>query len=443
MSLFFSGLKWNRKPIFIMVLIVLCWPAFGKAESEVRIDIVKTPGRKVRMALPGFFLEGDGNIDGKELHEIMVRDLSISGFFDVITVFPEKKGLNGLEAIGRPEEFDELVGRAIELLVNVHCKLEDKRIVLEGLVFDPATRQQIFGKRYRAGINSRVKMVHVLSGDIIKELTGVPPLTQSRLSFLWDGSGSKQVHVSDYDGRDPTAVSPAGELALFPKWLPNGQSLVYTSFVSGLPELVHKDIDRGHQKILTSYPGMNASVSFSPDGTNFLATLSKDGNPEIYKLDLRGRILQRMTYNRTVDTSPTYSPDGEEFAFVSDRSGGPRIYVMRSNGGKPVRITYQGHYNVSPDWSPGGNYIAYTSIIGGRFQLMLMNPSGKEVIQLTDGPGNKEDPEWGVDNRHLVFTLTKGYKSDLYIIDIYTKEMTQITGGKGNFTSPSWSKSVP
>ncbi len=413
------------------------------AEPEVRIDIMKEPGRKVRVALPPFFEAGRKVEENAQLRDVLLDDLRLSGFFQPVQDFPPGTILDGREMTGHPEQFDKLIARGVELLLNVHDQSQEGKFILEGFVFDPATRQQIFGKRYRGPEWARIKMIHVLAGEIIQELTGVKSLTKSRLAFLWNISGKKQVFISDYDGRDPKAVSPAGELALFPEWLPDGQSLVYTSFVSGFPELVLQDVDNGHQKILSSYPGMNANVSFSPDGQDILVTLSKDGNPEIYKLDLAGKVLQRMTYDPSVDTSPSYSPDGREFAFISDKSGGPQIYLMSANGGKATRITFQGAYNVSPDWSPGGKYIAYSALIDKRYQLMLINPASGEVLQLTDGPGNKEDPDWGADDRHLVFTLTKDFKSDLYMIDIYSKELTQLTRGKGGFSSPSWSTGNP
>jgi TolB protein len=440
----------GRSPIKTMgvVLALLCagvnavCPA-AAAGPEVSIDIIKEPGRKVRVALPPFFEAGEKSAENPRLRDILLEDLRLSGFFQAIQDFPPGTVLDGRQMTGRPELYDKLVSRGVELLLNVHDQSREGKFILEGFVFDPATRQQIFGKRYRGPEWARIKMIHVLAGEIIQELTGVRPLTKSRLAFVWNISGKKQVFISDYDGRDPKPVSPAGELALFPEWLPDAQSLVYTSFVSGFPELVFQDVDNGHQKILTSYPGMNANVSFSPDGQTVLATLSKDGNPEIYKLNLEGKVLQRMTYDSAVDTSPSFAPDGREFAFVSDKSGGPQIYILGASGGKPTRVTFQGGYNVSPDWSPSGKFIAYCAMVEKRFQLMLLNPATGEVSQLTDGPGNKEDPDWGVDDRHLVFTLTKDFKSDLYMIDIYSKEQTQLTRGKGDFSSPSWSTGNP
>ena len=261
----------------------------------------------------------------------------------------------------------------------------------------------------------------------------------SRLAFLWNISGTKRVYVCDYDGRNLRPLSPDGELALFPEWAPGAGNLVYTSFESSLPELIYQEPESGRRGVLASYPGMNASTSYSPDGKYIMVTLSQPGNPEIFKLDRQGKVVKRMTYDRAVDTSPSYSPDGKRFAFISDRGGRPQIYTMSSNGGKPVRVTFKGSYNVSPAWSPSGRYLAYSSIVAGQFQIMILNLETGEVVQLTDSAGSKEDPSWGPDGRHLVFTLTRGYKSDLYIMDIYSRELTQVTKGKGSFSSPSWS----
>jgi TolB protein len=439
MWLFSSSSSKVRAFSVILVMAAVICPAGGlQAESEVYINILKTPGQKLTAALPPFFTKEISPKESDDLLAVLENDLRLSGFFQVTTEFLPGENLNGLEGIGKTEIFDNILSQGFQLLINVHLREEKGKLVMEGLVFDPASQRQIFGKRYRGSKQGGLKMVHLLAGDIIQELTGVKPMTSSRLAFLWNISGIKRVYVSDYDGRNMEPVSPEGELSLFPEWSPDN-GLVYTSFESSMPQLIYHSPDTGFRKVLASYPGMNANSAYSPDGRHVLVTLSQPGNPEIFKLDSKGRIVKRMTFDRAVDTSPVYSPDGRRFAFVSDRGGGPQIYTMDEDGGKPVRVTFKGHYNVSPSWSPDGKYLAYSSIVGGRFQIMLLNMQDGEVVQLTDGSGSKEDPSWGPDGRHIVFTLTKGYKSDLYMLDIFSKELNRITKGRGSFTSTSWS----
>jgi TolB protein len=419
--------------------IGLCLPTAGRV-AEVAIDIVKAPQQRISAALAPFSVTGDLPAERAEtLRSVLAEDLVFSGFFTVQTEFAPETPLNGSEMLGNPTLFDRLLGRGLELLLNVRAGTEGGKFLLEGLVFDTSSRRQVFGKRYQGPDWAGNKMVHILAGDLIQEFAGVKPLTKSRLAFLWNASGKKQVFVGDYRGNDARSLSKPGELALFPEWTADAQNIAYTSFQTGFPQLMLQDADGSYLKVLSSYPGMNSTVSFAPDGSGFLATLSRDGNPEIYKLDLRGKILQRMTYDSAVDTSPCYSPDGQEFVFVSDKGGSPQIYRMSGAGGKADRLTFSGKHNVAPDWSPGGKHIVYSSLQGGGYELMLLNPVTRETVQLTEGPGNKEDPDWGVDDRHVVYTLTRDHKSDLYMIDVYTRETVKLTRGKGDFSSPSWS----
>jgi len=434
----FSSSKVRAFTVILASVLVACPAAGLQAESEVYINILKTPGQKLTTALPPFFTKEIPQKESDDLLAVLENDLKLSGFFQVTTEFPPGENLNGLEGIGNTEIFDNILTQGFQLLINVHLRQEGEKLVLEGLVFDPTSRRQIFGKRYRGSKRGGIKMVHLAAGDIIQELTGVTPMTGSRLAFLWNISGTKRVYVSDYDGRNIEPVSPEGVLSLFPEWAPD-DALVYTSFESSMPQLIYHATGSGFRKVLASYPGMNANSAYSPDGRHVLTTLSQPGNPEIFKLDDNGKIVKRMTFDSAVDTSPAYSPDGRRFAFVSNRGGGPQIYTMADDGGKPVRVTFKGHYNVSPSWSPDGKYLAYSSIVDGRFQIMLLNMHDGEVIQVTDKAGSKEDPAWGPDGRHIVFTLTKGYKSDLYMLDIFTKELNRITKGRGSFTSTSWS----
>ncbi len=132
----------------LLALVWLCaWSAPAAAESLVRIDVSKSPGRLIRVLLPPFFKSPAPDEEAGKLRTILDGDLKLAGFFDVLQDLPPDVETDGQKLLGKAEGYDRLIGRGVELLINVYDRSEGGKLVLEGYVFDPATRQQIFGKR--------------------------------------------------------------------------------------------------------------------------------------------------------------------------------------------------------------------------------------------------------------------------------------------------------
>jgi TolB protein len=77
----------------------------------------------------------------------------------------------------------------------------------------------------------------------------------------------------------------------------------------------------GREVNLTTHPGYDYGMSWSPDGSKLAFATRRDGNEEIYELDLGSGGLENLTSNPATDTQPRWSPDGRLLAFFSDREG--------------------------------------------------------------------------------------------------------------------------
>ena len=93
---------WSSSPrrsnrfLAILALIALTAAPAGAQKTEVRIDILKDPARRIRVALPAFFDAQRPAPELAALRESLAADLRLSGFFEVITDLPP-----GLAADGR------------------------------------------------------------------------------------------------------------------------------------------------------------------------------------------------------------------------------------------------------------------------------------------------------------------------------------------------------
>jgi len=385
----------NTIRIFINIIVFGLLVSAGYAQG-VNLNITKQGLTKIKIAV-------DSNLSSG-LEKILIQDLELSDYF---------------QPVPTGEEF------------LLRCR-QTGSLTIEGRLYNAKSKQMLLGKRFSGAQNQGPKLVHALADSIIKRMTGEKGIAQAKLAFEYKG----RIYISDYNGANPKAVIKDRCLNLFPNWSPNGDKLVYTSYLYGYPQVFIYNLKTGKRRRICGYPGLNTSAAFSPDGKYLAVTLSKDGNPDIYIIDVNKRHMRRITKNRSVDTSACFSPKGKYLAFVSNRSGSPQIYIVNSLGGITKRLTYKGAYNTNPSWSPKGNFIAYNSIINGQFQICAINIDTGNKIQITKGKGNHENPCFALDGRHIVFSLSKGYNTSIYIIDMFYKNPHRLTMQKGVFRHP-------
>jgi len=405
-----------RRPVisFFCLSIIFFLGTKGLKTAEVYLDVSRSSAEKISVVLTPF----SGDQDGK-IREILFSDLQRSGLFS-------------------PFLSESTESPGAELSIRANCSLKSGLFYLEARVYNITGNRYLFGKQYQGEYFQIRTIIHIFTNDIVERITGEEGVALTRIAFISDESGSKEVYLADYDGQNKKKITSDKVIVTSPNWSADGKSLIYLSYLNYRTELFLHNLKNNERRSLSSYPGLNAFADVSKKGEIAL-TLSKDGDPEIYLMDENGFNLKRLTDHQGVDASPSWSPDGESLAFVSDRGGSPQIYILQKSTKKARRVTYQGSYNTSPAWSPRGNLIAYTSRLEGKFEIALLNLGDEKVEILTSGQGNKEDPSWAPNGRQIVFSKRVGYKSNLHILDIYTKESYPLIEGKGNYTSPAWS----
>jgi TolB protein len=406
---------------------------------EVYLTIKKGLGEKIILALPSFNGSGGGLVEPEDVAQVLSFDIGNSGYFSLAR---NQDFVDETEADDRRSgsiNFQEWLALGAEVLVKGEYESGVSEFAVEGTVYDLAAGRAIFARRYSGSPADWRKAVHRLADDVVNQLTGERGIAQTKIAFVSNATGTKEVYAMDYDGEARTRVTKGNVMAMYPDWFPGGQYIVYTRQGTTRQETCTVNLSSGTVATISRHPGLNAFAAVSPRGNEILLTLSQDGNPEIYRMNVDGSEPKRLTHNRSTESSPCWSPDGRRLAFVSDRAGSPQIYVMSVSGGVEERATYEGSYNTSPDWSPKGTLIAYTARIGGVYQVCTVDVTTKEVRQLTTGSEQKEDPSWAPDGRHLVYSGRSRGKSDLFMLDIYELKPLKLTSGAGDYLSPAWS----
>ncbi len=402
-------------------------------EARIYIDITSPDIRKVPMAVPYFVdKNAPGTISdaGRKMADLMGRGLSLHGF---ISVLPPAIYGGSFEAPWKE------VGADFVVLGQYSTAGND--IALEIRLINVADGQMIVGRKYRGAQDQRDTMILRFCDEIILSLTGEKGISQSRIAFVSDVSGHKEIHIGDILGENIRQLTRHRRLAVSPRFSPDNKRLSYTSYHSGYPFLYITNLDQDKRtRAVSRRRGLNLAPGWSPDGETLAITLSKDGNPDLYLMNTKGVVLRRLTKNAGINVSPSWSPDGKRIAFVSDRSGSPQIYIMEVNSGRTRRLTFQGNDNSEPAWSPKGDQIAYSSLMNGSNQIYLINPATGLPKKVTNISGNNESPAWSPDGRQIVFSRKKTDGSQkLYVVMRNGSNLRQLFSIKGNLSQPQWS----
>jgi TolB protein len=380
---------------------------------------------------------------GTQLAEVLKADLRRSQLFAVAD--GGSVGLTVERLIAENGSANTLLHQAIDRGISVllwgTMAAKGTDLLLKGRMYDGDHDGSVDERQYVSAPELIRLLAHRLADEVVLKYTGERGIARTKIAFVSEQAGGKELYIMDYDGYGPRQVTADGFLNLMPRWSPDRRYMTFTAYRSPEQQTIDLvELASGKRWTLVSLAGLNITPAVSPDGAFLAFSSSQDGNAELYKLDTRSKALERLTYHAAGDLSPSWSPTGREIAFTSDRGGGPQIYLMSADGSDIRRLTYEGDYNAAPAWSPRGNWIAYVCRTPEReYKLCLITPDGQRRQQITTGPGVDDSPSWSPDGRHIAFSSTRDGKSHIYMVNSDGTEVERLTAGGVHHSSPAWS----
>ncbi|MGZ3649990.1 MAG: translocation protein TolB [Bdellovibrionota bacterium] len=434
------------KAILAAIAVSLLSPAMSaRADSPlVSVEVGQARVKKTLAAFPEIQAGTGAEAKLKALRETTMTDLDFSGLFDFLApaAFLEKTKDAGIA----PNTFKMTDWSTIgaELLIKAKGSMDGKALSLEVFAYAVVGGKQLLAKKYRATDESLRMMAHSVANDILFALTGKKGPFTSKLAFVSDHSGTKQIYVSDYDGFNPIRITTRFPQATAPAWSPDGKKLVFSAVTKNAKNVRNRnlflyDFSTRRFTMLSDRQGINSGAVFSPNGKQLALTLSFSGNAEIYSMDPEDKTVQRLTNGYGLKVDPAWSPDGKQITYVSDSPGKSMIYKMDSNGANPQRLTFAGDFNATPSWSPAGDKIAFAGSDAGKFDLFIMNPDGSNIERLTKNMGDNEDPDFAPDGYFIAYSSNRGGKRNIYITNVDNTVHREVTSGFGNCEAPRWS----
>jgi len=372
---------------------------------------------------------------GRVLRDVVRGDLLFSRYFDLVEQGPTSD-------VTDPKAMASVwKSRGAAFLLEATASRKDSQAVLDVKLTDLSSGEALLSRHYRQSADFTRSLGHRVADDIVRQMTGRRGVAGTRIAFINDQTGAKEVYVVDYDGERPQRITNNRSINLFPRWHPDGRILAFTSYKGGNPDLFIVDLEKGRPKELSQLQGLNLAGGFSPNdnGARLAATVSRGKNPNIFIIELATGESKRVTTQSGVEASPTFSPDGQWLAYVSDLSGNPQVYTQELATGRTRRLTRM-NWCDSPAWSPTGEWIAYAgrANVKDTFDIFLVDVAGTKTIQLTHGEGSNEDPSWSPDGRFLIFTSTRDKRRRLYMMDADGSAPHPLGDAPGNSFTPAW-----
>lgn len=438
---------------FAFPLTVLIFSAISMVASAQ--DWVRTGtnlgAQKIRLAAADFKPVGFDTAvatDKQTFDTVLYSDLTNAGIFDMVSksmappVMPGSPQEINLSQWSSPPANAAMVAFGALTLTNGHE-------VVYGWLYDTKNTQspQVLGQQYNEveGPDTARHIAHEFADAIIARLGGgINGIAESKIFFVSNRTGNKEIWEMDYDGANQKQITHLGSISLSPRISPDGHRLAFAELGKRgwAIRMYSMDLNR-----LVSFPsgsGSDLSPAWAPDGNTLAFSSSRSGDPEIWTCSASGFNLRRITSYRGPDVSPVWNPKtGTQIAWISGRTNLPQLYMMDSDGTNVQRMT-DGGYATSPSWSPNGQFLAFSwdrhygpGAPGGQ-DIYVMDIASHRWIQLTHDIGRNDFPSWSPDGRHIVFQNFQHGRRQLWTMLADGTGQHALTTSGGN-TMPNWS----
>ncbi|MBV9084463.1 MAG: PD40 domain-containing protein, partial [Acidobacteriaceae bacterium] len=369
---------------FLSSLVVLCGISW-LAGQQIQVQIEKNPG-KPHIAVPDFRASGAAASLIGAFNDTVRADLDASPLINFVpkTLYPlqiPQQPSDLIAGVAPPSRMpvraqgNRLTDWSLPPIVANYRGMgygaEDRgMLVVFGWFYSTAPniatlqQAQVFGKVYTASLDhaGAIDAGHRYAADILATFGG-KSLVGTRIVFVSDRSGSKEIWVMNWDGTEQRQLTHYRSITTFPAASPDGHIVAFTTYATGSPSIQMFSLDTGRKlPFYNQRASMNAFVSFTPDSKRIVFSSTAGGGPaQLYMANINGSGLHRITASGAIEVEPKINPKtGADLVDVSGRSGPlPQIYHMSMEGTDVQRLTPGTGEATNPSWSPDGDHIAF------------------------------------------------------------------------------------
>jgi TolB protein len=426
-----------RRTLAVIALFAL---PLAPASAQLTVQILKGMAESVPIAIVPLAWDGPGALP-YDVAATVQADLERSGRFRPL---PRAQLVEQPHAASEVDTADWRMLKVDYVLVGRLSALPDGRFELRYELVSVADGERLLGTAVPVDARALKRASHRVSDAVYEKILGVRGAFATRIAYVAvEGPVSKRSYrliVSDADGANERVVFGSPDPIMSPAWSPDGRSIAYVSFHSGLSAVYVQTLATGAQVQVSAKSGINGAPAYSPDGTRLALALSRrDGNVDVYVLTLATQELQRITEDPAIDTEPSWSPDGRTLYFTSDRAGAPQVYgVGLEPGARARRVTFEGSYNARPRVSPDGRQLAVVTVDRGAYRIAVANTQRGALQVLSTGQLD-ESPSFAPNGADILYTSRVGGRDTLAIVSSDGRVQRQIAASAGELREAAWS----
>jgi TolB protein len=420
-----------------------------RAQDWVHIES-NVGATKIRIAAAEF---KPGNTDAKTMpmkyvfDQTLYNDLRYAGVFDVVS-----KSMIPTAEPGTPQEINLATWAAAPssaaYVAFGSITVNGGQESVQGFLYDTHAQQnaQLLGKQFSdvASVEATRMIAHRFADEIVQQLTGIAGIAETKIYYVSDRSGHREIWSMDYDGFNQHQLTYLHTISLGPVVSPDNSRVAFSSLGrDGWSIRMYSLV----LKRMVSFPmwgNMAQSPAWSSDGNQLAFSWARTGNPDIYVSSSSGTNPHRITAFLGPNVSPAWNPKtNAQIAWVSGRTKLPQIYIMDTDGSNVMRLT-DGGYATSPSWSPNGQLMTfawqrnYGPGAPGAEDIYVMDVASRKWTQLTHDAGANDFPSWSPDNRHIVFQRQQNGHTEIWMMLADGTDQQQLTQD-GNNLMPDWS----
>lgn len=242
---------------------------------------------------------------------------------------------------------------------------------------------------------------------------------------------------------------------------PDGNTLAFTAFMDGKPDLPRKHMDLyvvssegGTPRRLTFAEGGVVGITWTPDSRHivFLPFSYKSGRAgpdlpvslsRISPLDGKRELVPVPPYWGYMPANPHLSRFGNRLLVLEQRWIGNTVDIWRAPGPTaaggntlPAKLIASSAPEQDPHFSPDGKRIAFTSFASGPLALWVSDREGLNAVELTSMESKGiSHPRWSPDGSQIAFHCA----GDIWVIRSDGGPVRRLTSDLAAESFPSWS----
>jgi TolB protein len=429
----------------LFALIVSTFPLTARQQTQIQGNIVAHPGKPL-IAVPDFRAGGSAASLIGAFNSTVASDLQASPLINLVpkTLYPLQVPQQPSDLVGgvAPPNAPPASAQGNRLTdwglppvsanyLGIGYGAESRgMLVVFGWFYTTATniaslqQAQIFGKVYTASLDQAgaIDAGHRYAADILAQFGG-KSLVGTRIVFVSDRTGSKEIWVMNWDGSDQRQLTRYRSISSFPSASPDGRIVAFTTYAGGYPAIQMFSLDTGRKlPFYNQRASMNAFVTFTPDSKRIVFSSTLAGGPaQLYMANVDGGNLHRLTSSGYIEVEAKINPKtGADLVDVSGRTGLPQIYHMNLEGANVERLSAGTGEATNPAWNPDGSHIAFAWTQGfepGNYNIFVMDVASRQTVQLTSNEGRNENPSWAPDGAHIVYASKRGRESQIWVMN--------------------------